>query len=231
MGEEFWAAAGGAVVGAVIGGLISLGLQIIAQNAQETEREAERLERQRSLAYSLLYKLLVISSMFKTVSHHLEHRFAKVSDELEPWQAVTAYATPHQHVHFSAEELTMVMRADKDLFNTIVTLDERHNSLADTLVLYKSQREGIVERLSPTGFAGNVISGEVETVTYNRTRPLMIEANGVIQGARKIAARDSEIVWKAVEEVVERLNAALGMKMKVEKKADEEWLDSHSMTE
>jgi len=219
--DEFWAA----VIGAVVGGLVAALLQLLQQSHERGVRQKERLEQQRTLAYSLIYKLMTISSTFTRVSHHLERSFQEAPEGYEPWQFLEAYATPHQHVSFSSDEMTMLLRVSVESFNDIVALDGIHNALSDTLVAYGNKREKITELLPPAMVNGRIGTIVVTHEQIMAARPFIIQANGIARDLRAHASRDAERAWKVMRALVPRINLKLDMKVAIGQKDPGEWLE------
>ncbi len=221
MPDEFWAA----IVGAVVGGVITTLLQVAQQTHERSLRNSERLEQRKMFAYSLVYKLMTINSMFVRVSHHLEKAFEAAPEDWEPWQFLEGYATSHKHVVFSPEEMTLLLKVSADSFNDIAALDEVHNALSDTLGVFSRHKERIHELLPPSRMDGRKGHIEATQEQYMAARPYMVVANGIARDMRLSAKRDASRTFQAMQAAIPKFNRTLDMKLLVEQKAPEEWLD------
>lgn len=188
---EFWSA----IVGAVVGGMIAFGVQWIALREGRLQREAEGRSAGEALANALFVKLLRIHSNFIQVLRHVEEARSEgqARGMAEAWQATLPIGNPPDTVHFSADEMGMILnQKDVRAFNAIVDLDVRHNSLIDVVKLFNSERNALSERLAentetfdgPSG--GAVFTGP----QLQRIRPRMITVNSLVEHIRSLSSEN-----------------------------------------
>jgi hypothetical protein len=140
MGNEFWAAVGGAIVG----GIIAFVIQLVVLRAAARQREKEAAERKKALGFSLFVKMMKIHSHLHLLHEHLEEPFERDKEGgggREPWQIVLPLANNPMHVHFSSDEMAMLLSLkNDDLFNDVISMDEIHNSTIDLFDTFKEKR-------------------------------------------------------------------------------------------
>jgi hypothetical protein len=146
-GTEFWAA----ILGALIGGSIAYIGQLRTIHEARDFRDEDRRQMQRALAHSLLFKIVRIYSNSYTSYHFVEECFdnaARREMKAEPWQFVLPLANPPDQVHFSSEEMALLLTLKcNEIFNMTVSLDVAHNSLNDTIKIFNTERRALYQRL------------------------------------------------------------------------------------
>lgn len=217
-GTEFWSA----ISGAVVGGVIALVVQLIAINASKKERIADKNEKRRALGHSLIFKATRIHSNIDQLQRHLEEPFARVDPSLniEPWSLVRPLANPPDDVHFTADEMSLVLSLNNpDLSETLMSIDVIHNGLIDIFETYRVER-GETLSLMPAemdGIVGRTILTKDQEMLV---RPKMVAMNQLIEDLRIRAKRDYEESRDAVEELLATANDKLGLGLKMEFKTD-----------
>ncbi len=163
MTNEFWSA----IAGAIVGGVIALGIQLLALHAAAKDRREAAAERQKALGHALLFKTIQIYSHLRSFNGHLKDAQAvaeKAGQKTIIWQIVLPFANLPQRVHFSTDEMAMLLSLkDDDLFNDLVSMDELHNSTIDIFSTYTARRLSLTAEL-PT----SSMEGEVGTTPLNR---------------------------------------------------------------
>lgn len=197
-GSEFWSA----IVGAVVGGAIAFGVQMYALQKAKIERQEERSLVKQAQAHSLLFKMIKILSTFQNLQSHFDQSFAKLEargPDAEPWQVVQPIANLPDRVDFLAEEMAMLLSLkDDDLFNSLLSLDVRHNSTVAALATLNLQRQALTDIL-PAQMVGNVGNINLTQEQARVVRPKMIEVNTLIEALRAQVAegrRDSAAVME-----------------------------------
>ena len=205
-----------------MGGLIAFGVQLIALTDARTQREGDRRLTQQALANSLLFKMIRIYSNFHGIRGHIERCFEEATKKGfrgEAWQFVMPLANPPDHVHFSSDEMGMLLsQKDDDVFNVVVEMDVIHNSLIEALKVMQTLRMDLAHQLVPEEFEGNKVSGVMSTAEAMKLRPKMIEVNMLIDQVRAMATRDFAECGIALERLHVLLRRTLGLSYKLTKK-------------
>src|SRR5437016_11506997 len=182
------------ILGAVSGGTIAYFIQmkVLREARKERDRDHERVKQ--AQGHSLLFKMVRIHSDFYGIHRHIESCFEGATQKGlkgEPWQFVLPLANPPDHVHFSSEEMGMLLALKHDdVFNMVVSMDVIHNSLSDAMKVLNSERRALTERLKHDEANGAVLSGELSKDEMLALRPRMIEVNTLIESIRASAKRD-----------------------------------------
>lgn len=186
---EFWSA----IVGAMVGGGIAYAVQIRALKESREQRAAERKQSQQAQAQSLLFKMIKIHSDHFSIFEFIENSFARASEDGfkgEPWQFVIPIANPPEPVHFSSDEMSMLLGLQNDdVFNEIVAIDTKHNGLISALNILNLERKQLTEKIG-----GGVANGLVVTSVFSEQKvmelsPYIITVNELIHHVHS-AARD-----------------------------------------
>lgn len=226
---NFWSGIIGAIVGAVVGGVISYFIQRRTLKENRAHRQEDRLLKDQALANSLLFKVIRIYSDLHGIHRHIEGCFEEAEKRNfkgEPWQFVLPLANFPELVHFSPDEMGMMLGLkDNDVFNSIIDLDVIHNSLVEATKIMSSARRALAERLKADEAKGQVLSGNLDREAYFALKPQMIEVNGLIDGIRTNAKRDFTEAHSAMNNLHKLLKERLGLTYSVESK-----FPSHEMT-
>jgi hypothetical protein len=207
--SEFWAA----ITGAVVGGVISLGIQLVALNAAKQERREERQERRVALSRSLMYKLMRITSDLHNLHQHVEESYAAAPSEAhgEPFLFVLPLANHPEYVHFSEQEVSLVMSfKDDDLLDQLMSLDVVHNGLIDVFKTYQIMRNELLEKM-PAQMNGNVGTTTLNESEMLVVRPRMVAINILLEQARARAKGD----YLDARSTLEKLHKAMTVKLGV----------------
>jgi hypothetical protein len=219
---EFWSA----VFGAIVGGFMVLIAQWMALRDARQHRAADQLRLQQTLAYGLLFKVIRIHTSFHHLVIYFQDAFALADREGltgEPWQFVRPLANPPLNVDFSAEEMAVLLALKEyEIFNTVASLDQMHNSLNDAVRLLNSQRMSLTDRLQNETEAGDVLTGFMTEQQRIRLRPLMIDVNSLILQIRADSIANLEKADKALKLLASTLRARLGLTHKIENQVPRE---------
>ena len=222
--SEFLSAIVGAIVGAVVGGVIAFMVQVKALREGRTQRDEDRKLIQQAQGRSLLIKMGRIVSNCHSVRQHFEEHFERARKSGfvgEPWQFVLPSANTPDPVHFSTDELGMLLSLkNNEVFNSLVGLDTVHNSLIDAFKLFNAERRALTERLPPTaiseqGTQSNMLSGYSPPAALAALRPRMIEVNMLVEQLHIDAKNDFTEATKVIASLVQLLHDKLGLSDKV----------------
>jgi hypothetical protein len=213
---EFWSA----IVGAIVGGGISLLAQAIALRAGRKQRFDDYKRIDQALGHSLLFKLMRIHSNFFGVHRHIEECFERArqsGEKYEPWQIYLPLANLADSVHFSSDEMGMLLgQKDDDVFNRVMSIDVVHNSLMDAFKVLNADRRSLASLLRPDNATGNVLSGVFTREEMLRLRPKMIEVNTLIEAVRAQAIEELKKSQQALNGLNELLRNKLDLKIRVQ---------------
>ena len=213
---EFWSA----ILGAVVGGSIAYMIQVRALREGRRQRDEDHNRLQQALGNSLLFKMIRVHSNFYGVQQHIEDSFAEAArrgHKGEPWQFVRPLANPPDPVHFSSDEMGMVLGLkNADVFNSVLQMDVIHNSLIATVRVLNIERRALTERLKVDEAEGPVLSSTLDKDQVLALRPRMIDVNSLIVSVRADAKRGFEESDQALNGLHEMLRDKLGIAYKLE---------------
>ena len=213
---EFWSA----IAGAIVGGVIAYLVQIKALREGRRQRNEDRKELKLAQAHALLFKIIRIHAGFFNVSDHIESCFARAKKdgfEGEPWQFVIPMANFPDPVHFSAEEMGMLLALkNDDLFNVIAPMDVVHNSLIEAFRVLSKERRALAQRLRPDNAHGELLRGTLDRQQFLELRPYMIEVNSLVAKIREDAAHNFELATDALDRLQNLFREKLGLQVKLE---------------
>jgi hypothetical protein len=220
--KEFWLGIIGTIVGAAVSGTIALRLQMRALRETRAQRREDHLRVQRALAHALFFKVIRIHSDLYGIHRHIEECFEKAAKEKlagDPWQFVVPLANFAEPVHFSADEMSMLLGLkDMEVFNSIVSLDTVHNGLLDAARVMSAERRALAQQLEADHAEGAKLSGVMDPKKYFALKPKMIEVDSLIEAIRSDAKKvveDSHIAMLGLQRVLkERLDVALKFESK-----------------
>lgn len=220
--SEFWSGIIGAVVGATMGGYISYRIQGKALQETRSQRSEDRLIAQKALAHSLLFKVIRIHSDFYNIHEHITGCFEKAAREGfegEPWQIVLPLANFPDPVHFSSDEMGMLLSLkNDDVFNQVNSLDAVHNSLIEITKIMSLERRKLGERIRVEQVENTVLSGTLIPEEHLALKPAIIDVNGLIENAKAFAERDVRSSLEALTALQKLFNEKLGFSHRVESK-------------
>jgi hypothetical protein len=148
---EFWSA----IIGAIVGGLIAYIVQVKALREGRRLRDEDHKRVQQAQGNALLFKMIRIHSDLHGIHRHIEGCFEQAEQKGltgDPWQFVLPLANPPGPIHFSSEEMGMLLALKTDdVFNLVVKMDTVHNSLSDAVaVRIPTKLPGYNGMMSPT---------------------------------------------------------------------------------
>lgn len=223
MPNEFWAAIAGALVGAVVGGIITYCIQKLALRDADLQRAEKELKRKKALGHALIFKVSRIHSHFYRFHRHMEEPFEKnplPGASPEPWQVVQALANSFGEVHFTPDEMTMLLDLkNNDLFNDVVQLDDIHNSAIGLFERFSALRSSLLSQL-PATMIGNVGMVALPPEQTKLVRPKMVELNELILKMKQESKRNVDEAWSALTRLNSSLNEKLGLGLTIELKKE-----------
>ncbi len=213
---EFWSA----IAGAVVGGSIAYMVQVKALREGRKQRGEDHHRLQQALGHALLFKMVRIHSDFYGLHRHFEDCFAEAArggSTDEPWRFVLPLANPPDPVHFSSEEMGMLLALkNNDMFNLVLPMDVIHNSLIAAVKVLNTERAALTERLKTDEAEGAVLSSNLDRDQTLALRPRMINVNSLIEAIRANAKRGFEESDEALDRLQKVLRDKLGLAYKLE---------------
>jgi hypothetical protein len=210
-GTEFWSA----ITGALVGGMIAFAVQMIALRAGKRERSEDYKLVQQGLGNSLLFKMIRVHSNFDAIHRHIEACFEGAGRrglEGEPWQFVLPLAHPPNPIHFSSEEMGMLLaQRDDEVFDSVLSIDVLHNSLIDAVKTLNDRRLALTERIAAGKVEGEVAISGLAQAELLAIRPRMIELNTLIEQLRADAARAVDESGEVLNRLHKLLREKLGL--------------------
>jgi hypothetical protein len=202
-----FSAIGGSIIGSVTGGLITFAFH-----------KKQLRDQRRALAFSLLVKLMKVASGIKNLGDSIP---PPVKDDngnnLHYWQYVIPIVNLPDPIYFSADELSVALFLDDELFNTISNLDEIHKSMIQLFSNYARMRADVMSKLS------HEIDGKVGTAimlpdVYAKLAPKFVEMNDTIEGIKEFRKKDGPVALDAIFKLQSLMSKKLRVKTSVELK-------------
>ncbi len=223
---EFWSA----IVGAIVGGLIAYYVQLKELKEGRRHRAEDQKKAQEALGHALLFKILRLHTNFYGVHEHIEERFAAAKRENfkgEPWQFYLPIANLPDSIHFSADEMGMLLSLkDDETFNLVLSMDVIHNSLIAAVKVLNEERLKLTERLAAAEMNGSVASSDLTAQQMQVLAPQMHVVNDLILNLRERARTDFEESQRALEGLHSLLQRSLGFTYKLESRIKQSGLES-----
>lgn len=214
---EAWAGLLGGLGGAVVGGLISWLLQLQARASDRSAQAEDKRERQTATAHAIIYKLMAIASHYALYTRRFEAAWAEHAETGlpgEPWQFLVASAHEPDPVHFSTDEMTLLVELKmEDVFNSLLTLAEAHNQMGCISALYARKREELRRLVPPAAFVEGRMLAQPDALLP--ARPLMIELNSLATSMRDFASRDAADSLQTLEAAHAAFAEKLGIKWRL----------------
>lgn len=210
--DEWWTFAStilGALIGAIVAGGISY---ILAKQANKEIAERDRIERrykEKSLAFSLIIKVGEIVSSLAALHHQNEENISRAEAagvDGDLWGKMIPIVGTEKRIYFTSEEIAVLLplRIDATI-NSLLTLDDQHNSLLATMSLYSQKRSAFGERFGAE-MSGNVGQTAVTIDQYRLAAPAIAEMQ-----ALALSIRAGGKKWfEASQRIFSELASALG---------------------
>jgi hypothetical protein len=210
------------VLGAAISAAVSYFLQRNSFKETRKQKELDKREAQKVLGYSLYFKMGKIASNLNTLrkSHNESLAVAKKNGaEGDPWRFVQPLSYYDADIHFSAEEMGLILSLNPELFNEMMPWDAIFNSEIELFRMYGRKRQALMEPLSAemTGSVGKV---SFSADQMGRLAPKMAELNDLIVHMKKAVDSDSKKSWEVVKWLFSVLVKEFDLKLSLQKKPD-----------
>src|SRR5262245_49352941 len=225
-----WSTLIGTVVGGTMTGTITIALWLLSQKEvrrqRREDRGEERLQRQqdrdeqrRALGNALLFKMSKVCQDVHAIDGHFVNCFERAARDKfkgKPWQVVLPLANPPEPIIFSTEEMAMLLSLQNDqVFNAIMEVERRHNTLISAVRVFNSERIALGERLSAAS-TDQVVSGQMVTGTIREDmraviRAKMIDVNSLIEGTHGDARSANEMARQTSGQLQDLLRSRLGL--------------------
>ena len=213
---EFWSAIGGAVVG----GLIADFAQVRALREGRAQRKEDREQTRKTLARSMLFKMIKIHSNFYDLRQYFEECFAegaRDAEKLQPWQFVRPAVNPPDRVHFSSDEMGMLLASkNDDLFNELLYMDSHHNGLLGAVAIMDAKRAALTDLIPPDAGEGPVFSSGLDEAQNLALRPKMFEVNTLALHLRTAIGEANRRSLDALHRLRDLFRERLGLTYKME---------------
>jgi hypothetical protein len=217
------------LAGATVSAVVSYVLQQRSFAEARDQKAQDRFETKKTLGLNLFNKMMRIASNTEILKRGLEENISKLDMNLlaqEAWMFVLPIANLPGAVHFAAEELTLLMQIDIDLFNEMGQFDEIHNSLVELFAVYRTKRAALTDALPATMSEERVTPNQrsVTGTTYltademKRFGPQMVQLNLLVQGMLERARQDTTEAWALLDRLRETLNKEFKLRLSFERK-------------
>ncbi|MCW5694693.1 MAG: hypothetical protein KIT48_20230 [Pseudolabrys sp.] len=210
---------GGSIIGAVSSAIISYLIQRKNLSAAREQRAEDRKNMRRATGYSILFKMIKLASSVQNLRDALQVsvELAREQGRRPTWEVVQPIGPPTENIHFSAEEMALILSLDDALFNQMAALDDMHNNTAGIFNLYGQKREALTSRLGAVEENG-VLTTMVDRATAEWMAPRALELNGIIQHMIRSSTEDTETAWGALFRLREVLEAKLDIRHRLERR-------------
>ena len=194
------------------------------RNLEKQVRAEQREERDRALATSLLFKLTKLTANLITLRQHVDEDFAPLADvgpDTQLWQVLTPIANLTDHIHFTADEMSVLLaQANDKVFNQVLGLDDQHNTMLTLMRTFQVKRAELNQKLEPFRIIDRVEGDRVDArfpmdVMRNHS-PYMIDLNSLVAHLRTSLPTDARDARQATEAAQKLLRDKLGIKFKVQ---------------
>lgn len=189
---EFWAT----IAGAIVGGAISLAIQMISFWEGRATRQQDRRRQDEALAHSLVFKSMRILSNIHAIQQHFIESDARVAAEgvsAESWEKYLPIANPPEPINFTSDEMGMLLGLkDTAVFNAMMDMDVRHNSVIATLKAFNVSRVALTDAIGSVGVLDAVEGPRLSHIMPQSAaallRPKMIEADMLAESVKVFSA-------------------------------------------
>jgi hypothetical protein len=209
--KEFWTT----LFGAVVGGLISFSIMMKTLREARQNRREDRRRTDQALGNAVHFKLVRIHSNFNGLRRHLDECFAhnRIDPNAQPWQFTKPLVNLPDAMHFTAEEMGMLLGLKNDaVFNAVVELDLVHNTLFDAVRAMFEERRTLLELLKPRHVDPTMlVSGVLDPETEVVVRARMLQVNDLIKNVYVMAQREDESSRTALRQLNDLLRKELGL--------------------
>jgi hypothetical protein len=209
---------GATVIGGIISTIVAFVIQKRGVTAARKQREEDRAEVRRALGYSLLFKMIKLSSNLENLGKTLQESFNNAKESGfagQPWQFVQPVVPKSDDIHFSPDEMAMLLSVDDKVFNEIAALDDLHNQTTALFELYGQKRQATLSRFSGS-VSGSQVSASLTPDEVAWLMPRAMEMNSLIEMMRVRSIDDAKIAWDVLVKLRDTLDTKLGIKHRLE---------------
>jgi hypothetical protein len=213
--KEFWTT----LFGAVVGGLISFSIMTKTLREARQNRREDRRRTDQALGNAIHFKLIRIHSDINGIRRHLDECFAhnRIDPNAQPWQFTRPLVNLPDAVHFTSEEMGMLLGLRNDaVFGAVVELDLLHNTLIEGVRAMSAERQSLLAMLRPQHVDASMIVSGVLDPAEVAVRARMLEVNDLIRNIYAAAQRDDERSRTALRQLNELLRRELGLTYRLE---------------
>ena len=215
-----WASVSGIVFGAIISAIVSYALQKNSFAEAQRQKEKDRFEVRKALGLSLIFKMVRIASelhQLGTAVKECLERARNAGLRGSPFQAVSSIIPLPDSIHFSPDEMALLLSIDNVLFNELASLDQLHNSTVAIFDTYNVRRNVVLERL------GAEMNGHIgiTMLTLEQKRwlgPRAVELDDLVKVMVQRTDRDSKEVGAVLEKLQAVISKEFKMNLRFEKK-------------
>lgn len=223
--KEIWPAAIGATAGAVGGAILSSYFSYRIQNRsfqQERKlRENEIRRSEQALGRSLLIKLHKIHTNTSAVHRQVAKSF-KGNPDWELWQLLRPLTPIPDPIHFTSEELSMLMGLESEsTFNSVMFMDVNHDSTLGLIRTYNSERKNLEDKMPTSSVDGNIVESNLDSRQSTELRVLMNRVNDLAIYLHNHVKRYTKECEQTVDELCELFRDKLDLKHRVLRRTDE----------
>lgn len=194
--SEFWSGIIGSIAGAAATGIISYSLQNKAFKQRREVEIDDKNEQNRAIGYSILIKMIRIHTGYRNFYNYLKDAEDKRSKDIsmEWWNIVLPIAHVGEKEEFSYQELALIASiGNAELLNGTMQIDRLYNSTSEAFKVYSEVRRRLADDMPASQFSGNVGTGVLDSATYLKLRPKMLEANQLIDDLREGVFKDMPV--------------------------------------
>lgn len=211
---------GGSILGGAMSTIVAFVVQKRNLEAAKKQRDEDRLETRKARGYALLFKMIRIASNIENLGKAMQSCFDQAAQHGfrgDPWQIVQPMVPANEPVHFTPEEMALILSIDDKLFNEIASMDQLHNSTASLFDLYGTMRQKVMDRF------GAVMSGSIGTTGLTQAdrewlAPRASELNGLIAALQQRSDEDGKEAWGVLLKLRGSLEKNLGVKHRLERR-------------
>jgi hypothetical protein len=217
--KEFWSA----IAGAVVGGSIAYAVQVRALKEGRAQRREDRDNARSALAHSILFKVIKIHSNLYGFDKHFKECFGDAAarrDKLEPWQFMRPVANPPDSVHFTPDEMAMVLALKHDnIFNDLLYMDSHYNGLIGGMALLDAKRTALTEQVIVLGGEGPAFNVGITKDKLAALVPKIFEVNRLATDLRGAIAEATQSSNATMTQLNDLLRERLGLSYKIDSQA------------
>ncbi len=215
-----WSSAAGIVFGAAISALVAYLLQRNSFAEARKQKDADRKEVRKALGLSLMFKMVKVCSELQNLGNAVQECFERArKDNFKgmPFQIVMPIVPLPDPIHFSPDEMALILSIDHNLFNEMAALDELHNNTVGLFDLYNTKRGQLLDQLGAE-MTGNIGATSLSQDQRKWFEPQAVQLNGLVEAMKQRTKRDATEAWAALEKLQRLLSEEFSMSLNLERK-------------